>query len=358
MNRPLVLRLLALAGATALVLAALVVRSRLDDGERGGGTDRASTSIRCAPELAEPCTRLARDADFAVEIESAGMTADLLATVPDADVDNLELDAWVVPQPWPAIVDAARGRAGLEPLFGEPSAPVARSPLVLAMFADRAGALAGSCSGGEVGWKCLGDAAGRPWADVGGKADWGAVEVAIPDPEASATGLAVLGQAVAEYFGRTDLSREDFELDDGFLSWFGRLAGDGKEVARVEATGLTPLDEMLGQGPSSFAATGTSAAEACPKTERAAAGRRPALLYPPPVATLDVVVAPRRGADAERVGRAFTDEEGLSALRDAGFVAGKAPSPACGAPEPPADSGLPDAGALVALQQLWEEVVG
>ena len=38
--------------------------------------------------------------------------------------------------------------------------PLARSPLVIAMWRDRAEAFAANCDGGEIDWRCIGDHAG------------------------------------------------------------------------------------------------------------------------------------------------------------------------------------------------------
>src|SRR5207248_4244195 len=98
------------------------------------------------------------DPDGAVEVrvEPAGDTAARLVKAGGVDVDG-----WLVPAPWAGLVDEVRARGQLPLRFRATGAPIARSPLVIAMWADRAVALRSAC-GGQVGWKCIGDHVGPP----------------------------------------------------------------------------------------------------------------------------------------------------------------------------------------------------
>lgn len=65
---------------------------------------------------------------------------------------------------------------------------VARSPIAMAVWRDRALALAAGC-GGTITPGCLDYAYGRPWEDLGGSAAWDAFTVGLADPTRSAAGL-------------------------------------------------------------------------------------------------------------------------------------------------------------------------
>ena len=192
-----------------MVVASLVIRSRLDRNQE----DRGRTlRLTCASELADACQDLSNRAGagrLALTVEPAGTTADRLASA-----DDPGLDGWLVPEPWPDMVDIRRRTKALEPLFAGRRQPLGRSPLTLVVWKDRGAALASRC-GGRVTWRCVGEAVGAgPWTASGGRPEWGSPKPAPTDPD-QAVGLLVLGQAVAGWFGRTDLSTIDLD-DDSF----------------------------------------------------------------------------------------------------------------------------------------------
>ena len=163
---------------------------------------------------------------------------------------------------------------------------------MLVVWKDRAAALQERC-GGELTWTCLGEVAGLRWASVGGEAAWGDVKPGHADPSATAEGLAVIGQAASQYFGTSDLSTAEYE-DDGFLDWFTQL-----ERAVPAGGGVgdgSPLGVMLAAGPATFDVVATTEAEAGPLLASVARDTRDAvtLLYPAPVASVDVVFVPVR----------------------------------------------------------------
>ncbi|MDP8936646.1 MAG: substrate-binding domain-containing protein [Actinomycetota bacterium] len=340
-------RALAVVAAAAMVLGSLALRDRLDRRE-----EERTTVLRlvCATELGPVCERLADAGDTPLDltVEAAGTTADRLTAVES----DPELDGWLVSAPWPEMVDGARRARALPPLFGPSGAPLARSPLVLVVWNDRAAVLATRCEGGQVGWSCLGDAAGAAggWAAIGGRPEWGPVKPGHGDAVTDDVGLLVLGQAVAAFLGRTDLSTAD--LDDGrFERWFAALE------RAVPPSPRSPLGTMLVTGPAAYDAVGTTEAEARPLLERSVRGRDLSLLYPSPMATADVVLATPEGSLGRRIRQVASGDSARRALADAGFRVEGVRAPAGGPPLPPT-SGLPSPGLLDAVRSRAREVTG
>ena len=312
-------RLLAVVAAAAMVAGSVAIRSRLDDREE----DRSNPlRVVCAAELGTVCDALKRT-PAQVTVEPAPVTADRLGRAEEAGVDG-----WLAPAPWPQIVDGRRRRASLQPLFGDVTAPLARSPLVIVMsrtVGDRCGR----------GWKCLGDAAQRNLAKPG-----------HPDPRSDGLGALIVGQAAAAYFGRTaDLSSLDLE-DPGFAAWFSAL----ERATPPPLSGGSPLNEMLGTNFAAYDAVGTLEVEAAPIVAAPAVRDRVVLLYPEPVATVDVVLA----GSGSRLRQVAGGEAVKKALAGAGWRtdAGATPS----GPPLGATDNLPSAGFLDALRARAEEV--
>ena len=338
-------KLFALVVAVGMVAGAFLLRARLDEGAAnpGSGGDGDAWVLLCATELAAACQVLQDAGDAAVRVQDAGETAAELiaATTPDQAEG---FDAWVVPQPWPQIVAEARQREGLAPLGGTPSQVLARSPLVMVAWSERAVVLEDEC-GGELHWSCVGDAAGLPWADVGGQAAWGPVKPGHAAPS-TAVGLLVMGAAVADFLGTADYSAGDLTTDE-FRAWFTQLE---RAVPNFGSAAGSPLQQQLAVGVSAFDIVGTTEAEAVPLLERAAARRGSlTLYYPDDVVTADVVALPlSRDGDLGGLDNAMT-----TALQQTGWR----PAAGTGTPTIPAESGTPSAGVLQALRTTWAEVV-
>ena len=340
-------RILAIVIALAMIAGAWAIRSLViddDDSESDGpsGDDDGVTTIACIPELEDQCRTL--DAD--VVIEPAGVTAERLSTL--ADNENANIDGWVTYAPWAELVRDARSRAGLDELVLD-SDVLARTPLAVAARRDRAEVLTAACDG-ELTWRCIGDVAGGTWSEIDGQETWGAVRPAHADPTQSATGMLTLGQAVGSYLATDEIpadnvSRLDWETSDEFPGWFQQLERAIPDDAFSDAN---PFQRWLQTRPvgARYDLVATTQAEAEPALASAAADVRDAatLLYPAPVATADVVLAPvgDRAPDSSPV---------LTALANTGYrleVEGEPPLPAT--------DNLPSAGALNALRDLWEEV--
>jgi len=334
-------RLLALFAAVAMVVGSLAVRSRLDESSDGGGGGNGGGELRlvCSTELASVCEAL--DKDFAVSVEPTGITADRLAKAPDGPAS---LDGWLVPSPWPEIVRGARQRSGLAPVLDTEGPPLARSPLVLAVWPDQAAVLRQRCPEGQITWRCWGDLAGQ------GQIKPGHAEVN------EAVGLATVGAATASFFAnRPDLARADLEDNDEYRSWLGRLESSVRNFRPVSGTALR---DVLVKGPVEFDAVGTTEAEAAPLVATAARPVKPTVIYPSPVTTVDVVLATVPGSRPKRLSTAVGGDAGLDALAAGGWRVPKR-RPANGIPpqpELPPSSGLPDAGILEFLRILSKEV--
>jgi len=315
-------RLLALLAAAAMVAGAVVIRSRLDADEQ----DRTDPErVVCAAELGPVCDGVRRTA-ARVTVEPTATTADRLGR---ATAEDPGLDGWLVPAPWPQIVDGRRRQASLPPLFGDPGAPLARSPLVLVVENALATTLNSRCGASAPGWKCLGDNAppARP---------------RHPDPT-SGLGTLIVGQATAAFFGRVD-DLSTFDLDDaGFARWFRSL----ETAAPATVSGATPLEEMLGSTFATYNAVGTIEAEARPVTEASALRNRVTVLYPAPMATADVVLAGAAGSDTRRLRDVAGGDTTRKALGDAGWRVAGGPDRT---PPLPATNGLPSPGFLDALR--------
>lgn len=346
---------LALLAAAGLVVGALWVRTNVLDGdapgadvagpvdpavtERGGAAAADVLRVRCAEVAASVCEGLSAVAgpDVEVRVEAAATTAARLVPLAGAP----DLDVWVTGAAWPAIVDDGRQRGGRGAIFADRiGAPVARTPLVLAAWEERAEVLEAHC-GGDVTWRCVGEATAQPWSALGGETAWGGVELGMADPGTTATGLAVLGQAAAGFFDSATFASNDFRGD--FTTWLRDLA----DAASVNGD---PYVQMLRLG---RAQDLTATTEAAVLQRSDAARDVPRLLYAPPVATLDVVVA-STGADVPpEVAEALAE-----AFRAGSWHVGGAAPAASGTGTLPETDGLPSPGVLEALRQEWEGVAG
>lgn len=335
-------RILAVVAAVAMVVGAVVLRGRLDDRR-----ERAGTTLRlaCSPDLEAVCAALEaqKASGVAATVQPDAETADLLTDL--APGAPAPFAGWLTTTPWPAIVDEARERAAKASVL-TPGPVLARSPVVLAVRADRGTVLAGHC-GAEPGWRCLGEAAGRPWAELtGDERGWGLVRPGLPSVT-TAAGLTVRGSAVVSYFDGTvappDLSSDEL-LDPGFGAWLGRLESGGRSGA------LSPFDTLLVRP--AFDAVGALEAEAGPGAATAVRVK-PALFYPSPVVTADVVLATAAGREGALLARLRAGDGVRRALADAGWrVEGRAPAPGVrGDLELPDTANLPEPGVLEALRR-------
>lgn len=356
-------RVVAVLVSVALVAGAFYLRARLDDAPAAaqepataGPTERAPGPLQgdpvaprlvCAEELAAACSALREDPDsaYTVDLQAAGETVAAL-------VEGEPPDLWLVPAPWPQLAELLAGAApaeGAQPApVTEVSEPLARSPLVLAGFAERLAALQPVC-GGTVTWSCIGEQAGTPWAELGMPEASGSLRPGHLDPTQSASGLLVLASAVTSRVGRTDLSRQDLASEE-FIDWFANLES---EVPAFSPSSGSQVTEMLTRGLASYDVIGTTQAEATLRLDNAPEGPLEIqVLTPEPVTTADVVLVSFGAAGGLEEAQRSLAAPLSAALGDSGWSTETAPS----ATPLPDDAGLPDAGFLIALQERWEEV--
>jgi hypothetical protein len=339
-----------------MVVVALLVRDLVIDGDDGGGGGGGSASgplrLVCVREVRAACEQLAdEDDDVEVTIASAGSTLDEL-TAPDFRGSQSPYDAWVALEPLPELVDAQRQQEGDDEVLAE-GTPLASSDVVLVAANDRAEALSSAC--GEpsdpdsddlvVSVRCVADAAGGPWSEVGGQTIWGALRFGFVEPGSRAEGQAVLGQLATAWFADADppLTADEYASNDfagGFTSFLGGVAGE----VDTSSSGGTPLQKLVQRGPSAFGVVATLAATA----DQAISGTRAedtlTVLYPSPMATAVVTLAPVGGAPG-----AGDADELVDPLRDALAATGWDV-------DDPQQVGLPRPGVAYALDRLWSQV--
>ena len=323
-------RVLAVLGAVLMVAVALLVRSAIDSGDDGGsgGGDDATPQLLCAEELARVCQTLADDGLADVTIEPVGTTVDRLGAV-DAD---LEADAWLTLDPFSEQVNERRDVALGSPVFGEPLETGFSTGLALVAQDDRGAALEADCA--AVGWACVGDAAGEPWADHGGETTWGPVKPGYDAPDTSATGLLVIAQAMADHLEDPGFAGQDIDA---------RWLGDLEDAVPTRTAGPSLL-KLAQQGGAAFGAVGALEADAEAVSETAQ-GEDLSIFYPDPMFRASAVLAPGRGGDEDLLDALddlVTSDELAEAFADAGWD-----NVTDGVP-------LPSAGVLDALRSAWE----
>jgi hypothetical protein len=340
------IRVVALLVAVGLVAAGYVVRerARLADDPALGAATPAATTIRCDAELEAACRAL-RSAGHDVTVEPAGLSFDSLSRVEVAEAPDL----WVTVAPWPTMVDDARTRAGLGPLFASPAEPVATSPLVVAIWDDRADVLESACAGAGPRLGCVTAAAGDRWTDLGGPESWGPFKLGLGDPTTSSIGLAALAVATADELGTMDFGTRSL-TEGAFLDWLGAVAG---AVPDFDPPAGSALATMLQVGPAAFDVALTT--EAAAEAARDGGAQRAALLRVVPAsgsASVDVVVA-SRGVGADE---AIVDEVAGS-LGDHGWVTASTGAGSANGLGGPPGASLPGAGAHTALRATFDQII-
>lgn len=318
-----------------MVGAALFIRGRLDQRTE----DKANPpGLVCVTELAAFCQRIASEADVNVTVEPAGQTVARAAALGGAG----NIDAWLTAAPWPAILDQRRQARALPAMFASSSPPVrARSPIVLAAWPDREAAMRQACGGQAPSWKCLGVVAGKDlWRDVpGGRETWGPVKIALNDPESQAVGAIAFAAAAVEYFGRSELSTIEFE-DDGFRDWVSDLK------AATPLSRFPDINAVLARGESVTDVFVGVEADVKPAVDASRRQPKPVVLYPSAVVSFDLVLAVVPGRGGERLQEIVQDAVDEH-LAESGWKVPGTPA-----------AGLPDAGVIDALRQVWKEAAG
>jgi hypothetical protein len=317
-------RLLALLAAIGMIAGAVVIRNRMNDDE---AIRNEILRLVCATELEEACRTLEGREDIPnleLTVEDAGRTFTRLTSE-----DRHQIDGWLTLAPLPQAVQELRRLGGKPATIVRVSAPIASARIGVVAWKARSSRM--QCAPG-VGWRCIGEAAGQPWASVGGQPEWGPVKTALPDPANSASGLVVLGAATVGFFGRADVGSADLEDDLAFAAWFERLARNNRSV---------DLNRMLAVGPAEVDFV------AClePETRVIAGSARRndvGVIYPAPVARADVVLGTSGSARSARLADLVREGGVAQALREAGWK-----TPGAG------DANLPSPGLLSVLRERW-----
>ena len=142
-------RVLAILGAGLMIVVAIVVRAALDDDENVQAV--GDLRVICVTELRSVCDAL-----------DGGEVQDVGRDRPALGADELDADVWVTFERWPEVADIDADRS----VTGE-AIPVASTPLAVVVWKDRAAELEKQACPGAIGWRCLGEAGGRLWADIG-----------------------------------------------------------------------------------------------------------------------------------------------------------------------------------------------
>lgn len=317
-------RLLALLAAAAMIAGAWFVRTRVidrktTDAATPGSTpaasnepSNASVTIICIPELQEVC----RLSGAVYSVQAAGQTLAQIGSQPNPDV------VWVTTAPLPEMADLLRGRAGLPPLQTGERKVLASTSIVVTAPTERAAILKSVCP--DLAWTCIGDKTSRPWKELGGQTGWQDVTFRHLDPLTSATGLSVLGAALAGRVGRTDLSTSD--VNSGEVSnWVNQLENANKQLSS------DPLTSVL---------VGTRFDIVGALATQVPSGGRVSTFEPTPVARVGATVIATAGKLSASLVANLT-----SALGKNGWSPAVAPV------------GLPDATGMEAVQKHWQEMI-
>jgi hypothetical protein len=127
--------------------------------------------------------------------------------------------------------------------------PLVLSPLVYAVWEDRAKALIGA-SGDQLSWKTVHNAVVSPkgWPAIGGKPAWGFVKLGHTDPNRSNSGVQALVLMALEFFATPTLTVEQM-LDPKFQTFVKQIEA---AVPRFEASTGTFMTDMIRFGPSKY----------------------------------------------------------------------------------------------------------
>jgi ABC-type Fe3+ transport system substrate-binding protein len=133
---------------------------------------------------------------------------------------------------------------------GDAPLPLVISPLVFAVWADRAEVLE-KAGGGSITWKALhrAVASAQGWPSIGGKADWGFVKLGHTDPTRSNSGLQALVLMTYDFYGRA----AGLEMADVLKADYQQYVKElERGVTRFESSTGTFMNEMVLFGPSKY----------------------------------------------------------------------------------------------------------
>lgn len=264
-------RLGAVVVAAGLIVAAVLVRNEVIEGDDSGTPDAdAATTLVCPTEFRTLCEAVAAEhPDLTLRVEPAATTSEAWARA-----ERAPREVWLTVAPLPDIVTAERSRARLAP-FDLTTETLGSSQLVVAVPNAKAQALTVAC-GDPLGWRCIGDTAGTQWSDLDGPAG-SAVRPAFA-PLDSAVGQLGVTQAVVGYFGNAPVDPGD----PGLIPWARRLA---RAVSAGALSGGTPIATVQVRDSALDVAVGFDAEIANARRDRLT------VLYAAPMVRVDLVLA-------------------------------------------------------------------
>jgi Bacterial extracellular solute-binding protein len=129
--------------------------------------------------------------------------------------------------------------------------PLLLTPLVFAVWEDRAKVLLDASGGGTLSWKQIHKAVSSPkgWPAIGGKPGWGFVKLGHTDPNKSNSGMQAIVLMAYEYFNITSGLAVEQMLDPKFQEFVKQIE-DG--VPHFESSTGTFMTEMIRFGPSKY----------------------------------------------------------------------------------------------------------
>lgn len=135
-------------------------------------------------------------------------------------------------------------------LYASEPQPLLLSPLVFAVWQDRAEVLTAK-TGGVLTWKAIREAVISPkgWPAVGGKPAWGFVKLGQTDPTRSNSGLQALLSMTLEYYNKTSGVTVEELLDEKYQRWIKDIQ---RAVGKFEASTGTFMTDMIRFGPSKY----------------------------------------------------------------------------------------------------------
>jgi hypothetical protein len=296
-------RLLAVLGAVLMIVAAVVVRGRLDSSQDGGSSGGSGSggngAVVCDAALGDACPD-------GTGKEPAGTTVSSLVT---ADTGP---STWLALGRWPEAVDLTRKLANRPPLFARTTAVGSTRLVLVVRKSQNLG-----CPQ-PVTWACIGDAAAQR-----------AVVISAP-PAGTSDGLIARAAFVGSKVGRPDWATND--LAGATNDWLQQVRASLDDASRLD--GGTALEDWAGRrfaGPAGFVAT-----EADVVTILGSAGGNADVdvITPQPAVTIEAVAS-------DSPGRRYDTEQFRRGLSAAGWTTPPSPT-----------SGLPSPDVLLALQQV------
>ena len=283
-------RILAIVGAVALVVVALVVRGIVTDSNGASGTGGGKPVVACTTDLMAVCQALADSGAIAADPPTLE-----LADAATATVDNRPLDGWITWDPAPGIANLDAETGGSSRPWSTPQV-LGASPLGIASLTAVSPSLPSGCSFSPVVWDCVARAAIDEQTPIG---------IGTGTTAGSLARLYPLARALVPKEGNfRDIETAGLKA---IIESTNVAQADFPNQARTLVTQRGALDILVGPSAGLTAIKGTRTAVA-----------------PQSADTVDatVVLVGREGSNVASVAKAATASGTVQALRDAGVVPG------------------------------------